>query len=386
MSNMYIPEMPITNAINELANIYIPLINGDMPYSSIPSPFLWGPPGVGKSDGINELAALLAEETGKKVKVTDIRLLLFSPIDLRGVPVADESRQFTDWLKPRILDLDSSDEVVNILFLDELSAAPQTVQAAAYQLTLNRSIGEHKLPDNTLVMAAGNRTTDRAVAYKMPSALANRMMHYEICVDFKTWAQWAIEKGNVHPYVLGYLSYDTNKLYITDKSIDEVAFPTPRSWMFVSNILNTLGKIEDIGKCHSVISGCVGMGTAIEFIAWSKVYKDLPKTEDVFNGKVANYPGSPDALYALIGNMTTYAVRKEREAETNGLTITELENVSKFCAKIPADYAMSFYINIMGSKSIQMKLMKSPSFLEWGKKHKRALASAGYSVALTGGA
>lgn len=381
MSTMYIPEMPVTNVINELASIYIPLIRGKMPYSSIPSPFLWGPPGVGKSDGINELAEVLEKETGKKVKVTDIRLLLFSPIDLRGVPIADESRQFTDWLKPRILDLDPSDKVVNILFLDELSAAPQSVQAAAYQLTLNRSIGEHKLPDNTLVMAAGNRTTDRAVAYKMPSALANRMMHYEICVDFKTWSQWAIEKGNIHPYVLGYLSYDMSKLYITDKSIDEVAFPTPRSWMFVSSILNTLGEIEDIGKCHSIISSCVGMGTAVEFIAWSKVYKDLPKTEDIFNGKTVSYPNSPDALYALIGSMTTYAVRREKETEANGLTITELENVSRFCANIPADYAMSFYINIIGSKSIQMKLMKSPSFIEWSKRHKRVLASAGYSVA-----
>ncbi len=381
MSTMYIPEMPVTNVINELASIYIPLIRGKMPYSSIPSPFLWGPPGVGKSDGINELAEVLEKETGKKVKVTDIRLLLFSPIDLRGVPIADESRQFTDWLKPRILDLDPSDKVVNILFLDELSAAPQSVQAAAYQLTLNRSIGEHKLPDNTLVMAAGNRTTDRAVAYKMPSALANRMMHYEICVDFKTWSQWAIEKGNIHPYVLGYLSYDMSKLYITDKSIDEVAFPTPRSWMFVSSILNTLGEIEDIGKCHSIISSCVGMGTAVEFIAWSKVYKDLPKTEDIFNGKTVSYPNSPDALYALIGSMTTYAVRREKETEANGLTITELENVSRFCANIPADYAMSFYINIIGSKSIQMKLMKSPSFIEWSKRHKRVLASTGYSVA-----
>lgn len=381
MSTMYIPEMPVTNVINELASIYIPLIRGKMPYSSIPSPFLWGPPGVGKSDGINELAEVLEKETGKKVKVTDIRLLLFSPIDLRGVPIADESRQFTDWLKPRILDLDPSDKVVNILSLDELSAAPQSVQAAAYQLTLNRSIGEHKLPDNTLVMAAGNRTTDRAVAYKMPSALANRMMHYEICVDFKTWSQWAIEKGNIHPYVLGYLSYDMSKLYITDKSIDEVAFPTPRSWMFVSSILNTLGEIEDIGKCHSIISSCVGMGTAVEFIAWSKVYKDLPKTEDIFNGKTVSYPNSPDALYALIGSMTTYAVRREKETEANGLTITELENVSRFCANIPADYAMSFYINIIGSKSIQMKLMKSPSFIEWSKRHKRVLASAGYSVA-----
>ena len=381
MSNMYIPEMPVTNAINELATIYIPLINGNLSYASIPSPFLWGPPGVGKSDGINELAELLSDRTGKKVIVTDIRLLLFSPIDLRGVPVADENRQFTDWLKPRILDLNPSKDIVNILFLDELSAAPQSVQAAAYQLTLNRAIGEHKLPDNTLVMAAGNRTTDRAVAYKMPSALANRMMHFDICVDFETWSQWAIEKGNIHPYVLGYLSYDMSKLYLEDKSIDEVAFPTPRSWMFVSNILNTLGELDDIGKCHSIISSCIGIGTTVEFIAWSKIYRDLPNTEDIFNGKVVNYPGSPDALYALIGSMTTYATRREKESCANGLTAAEIENVCRFCASIPADYAMSFYLNIFGTESIRLKLMKSACFMAWGKQHRRALASAGYSVA-----
>jgi len=381
MSNMYIPEMPVTNAINELATIYIPLINGNLSYASIPSPFLWGPPGVGKSDGINELAELLSDRTGKKVIVTDIRLLLFSPIDLRGVPVADENRQFTDWLKPRILDLNPSKDIVNILFLDELSAAPQSVQAAAYQLTLNRAIGEHKLPDNTLVMAAGNRTTDRAVAYKMPSALANRMMHFDICVDFKTWSQWAIEKGNIHPYVLGYLSYDMSKLYLEDKSIDEVAFPTPRSWMFVSNILNTLGELDDIGKCHSIISSCIGIGTTVEFIAWSKIYRDLPNTEDIFNGKVVNYPGSPDALYALIGSMTTYATRREKESCANGLTAAEIENVCRFCASIPADYAMSFYLNIFGTESIRLKLTKSACFMAWGKQHRRALASAGYSVA-----
>lgn len=381
MSHMNIPEMSVTNAINELATIYTPLINGNLSYSSIPSPFLWGPPGVGKSDGVNELAELLSARTGRKVVVTDIRLLLFSPIDLRGVPVADETRQFTDWLKPRILDLNPSKDIVNILFLDELSAAPQSVQAAAYQLTLNRAIGEHKLPDNTLVMAAGNRTTDRAVAYKMPSALANRMMHYDICVDFKTWAQWAIEKGNVHPYVLGYLSYDMSKLYLEDKSMDEVAFPTPRSWMFISNILNTLGDIDDISKCYSMISSCIGIGTTVEFIAWSKVMKDLPKTEDIFRGKVVKCPCSPDALYALIGSMTTYACRKEKDSETDGLSGTEIENVCRFCDSIPADYAMSFYLNLIGMESIRLKLMKCSCFMAWVKKHKRALASAGYSVA-----
>lgn len=299
---------------------------------------------------------------------------------LRGGPVADETRSFTDWLKPRILDLDDSDKTVNILFLDELSAAPQSVQAAAYQLTLNRAIGEHKLPDNTIVVAAGNRTTDRAVAYKMPSALANRMMHYEVCVDFSSWSQWAIEKGNVHPLVLGFLAYDNNKLYQIEKSSNEVAFPTPRSWMFVSNILNALGDVDDIGTCSSIIASCIGIATASEFIAWSKVYKHLPKTEDVFHGKPVKPLRSPDALYALVGSMTTYVARKEINTDVNGLSVEEIENACRFCRSIPADYAASFFVNIMAIDSIKMKLMKSTAFLAWSKQHRNALASVGYLV------
>ena len=370
MSKQCIPELPVSKVIKELATIYTPLIRNHLGYSGIPSPFLWGPPGVGKSDGIKELAEILEAKTGKKVVVTDIRLLLFSPIDLRGVPVADSTKQFTDWLKPRILDLDASDKIVNILFLDELSAAPQSVQAAAYQLTLNRAIGEHKLPENTLVCAAGNRVNDRAVAYKMPSALANRMMHFEVSVDFDSWSHWAIEKGNVHPFVLGYLSYARDKLYVEELNGEDVAFPSPRSWMFVSNILNTLGEIDNLDDYYALISSCIGMGYAIEFIGWSKVYSILPKMEDIFDGKVTSCPSSPDVLSALIASMTSFTVNKNKTGE---LLDGEMENACRFCATLPTEYAALYFLNIMPIEAIRLKLMKSANFMAWQKMHRKAL-------------
>ena len=155
----------------------------------LPAPFVWGPPGVGKSDGAKQLKAYIERHTSKKVVVTDVRLLLFSPIDLRGIPVANQEKTFAEWLKPKIFDMDSSEDVINILFLDELTAAPPAVQAAAYQLTLDRRIGEHELPGNCLVIGAGNRTTDHSVAYRMPNALANRMQHYEVSPDFDSWSK-----------------------------------------------------------------------------------------------------------------------------------------------------------------------------------------------------
>ena len=154
--NMNIPSVSVDEFVDEMMSVYIPVINAGIPVSNIPAAMLWGAPGVGKSAGIEELAEKLGRETGKRVDVTDVRLLLFSPVDLRGVPVADPERKFTDWLMPRIFDMDTSGDVINILFLDELTAAAPSVQAAAYQITLTRAVGEHKLPDNTIVMAAGN--------------------------------------------------------------------------------------------------------------------------------------------------------------------------------------------------------------------------------------
>lgn len=377
MDNEYLPKMTVSKVIEELSKVYTPLIQKNMDYSLIPSPFLWGAPGVGKSEGIGQLAEKIERETGKKVVVTDIRLLLFSPIDLRGVPVADETRTFTDWLKPRILDLDASEQVVNILFLDELSAAPQSVQAAAYQITLNRAIGEHRLPKNTIVMAAGNRVSDKSVAYRMPSALANRMMHFEIAVDFQSWSKWAITYGNVHPFILGYLSYDNSKLYMEERNLDEVAFPTPRSWMFLSNILHAIGENEDMGKLFGLISGCIGMGTAAEFQGWCRVYQYLPKPEEIFQGKAVECPKSPDVLYALIAVMTTYAVKKEEEGLGKGLSMEELENACAFCNKLPADYATCFFFNLMEIESLRLKMMRCVSFTSWRKLHSKVLNMAG---------
>lgn len=359
--NTNISKMSVNNVIELLATMYIPLIKSNLSFSTLPSPFLWGPPGVGKSDAVKELAEIIEEKTGKKVVVTDIRLLLFSPVDLRGVPVAvaDEEKRFAEWLRPRIFDLDDSEEVINLIFLDELSAAPQSVQAAAYQLTLNRAVGEHKLPENTLVIAAGNRLTDHAVAYKMPSALANRMIHFEIGIYFKAWSEWAIEQ-NVHPYVLGYLSFDSMKLYSEEKIANEVAFPTPRSWMFVSNILNTVDETEDISKYLPLIAGCIGMATAVEFVAWTKIYKNIPSVKDVFDGKVVECPRAHDAVYALLSKMITYA--NQREAEDGGITLEELENVCVYSRKFPSDFGSLFVLQLFRNESIRPKLKKVQEF------------------------
>ena len=364
--NLNIPNISVTELVNQLCTLYCGAVDTKTKFSLLPTPFLWGPAGIGKSDGIKQIAEKLSRMTSKKVAVTDVRLLLFSPVDLRGVPVADEHKQFTNWLKPRIFDMDSSDAVINLLFLDELSAAPQSVQAAAYQITLDRRIGEHRLPENCIVIAAGNRTTDQSVSYKMPKALCNRLMHYNIQSDFESWKRWATQAG-IDSRIIGYLGFDNSKLCAEPESSD-LAYPTPRSWTFVSNILKTLDHAGDFKSCHPMICACVGSDTAVAFETWCRVCDSLPSADEIMRGVCHIYPKTQDALYALTASLTA-AVR----AKADRLRQNELDNVCEYASHFPADFAMTFFKDLNSLANAKLLLMKSRPMQDWLAKNKNRL-------------
>ena len=205
----------VNQIVSLLSRAYIKLIKNGTPLKSFPSVMLWGPPGIGKSQGVREIACNIQAKTGKKVSITDVRLLLFNPVDLRGIPTTNADKTLSVWLKPQIFQMDESEDVINILFLDEITAAPQSVQAAAYQITLDRVIGEHKLPENCIVIAAGNRVTDKSVAYNMPRALANRLLHITVKGDPDSWHDWAVKSG-IHRFVTSFLEYNPTALMRSD--------------------------------------------------------------------------------------------------------------------------------------------------------------------------
>lgn len=362
MENTYnIPSVTIGKVIDQLTELYTSAYYSDV-LSMIPSVALWGPMGVGKSTAVRTVAERLSKQIGVSVTVTDVRLLNFSPIDLRGIPSADANKEFTVWLKPKIFDL--SGEGVHILFLDEISAAPQSLQAAAYQIALDKRIGEHELPENCIVICAGNRTTDRSVAFRMPKALANRLIHFEVCSDFESWYMWAVEH-NIDERVIGYLAFDNSRLNV-EAGVEELAFPTPRSWEFVSRLLKTTGKTPE--ELHELISGCVGVSNADEFETWCRVYKTLPTTEEILSGKYTARVKGADVMYALISSLLTCILQRKEM-----LSSQELENVCLYVSRFPADFASLFFRGLLRIEDMNMKLAAISSFLEWMKKNKRFL-------------
>jgi hypothetical protein len=244
--------------------------------------FLWGLPGVGKSDLMQQIAD---DEVLGKTLLIDLRVALFEPTDLRGYPVPNMETGQMQWLPPS--DLPTEEQAAEyetvILFLDELNSAAPAVQAAGYQLTLNRRIGAYKLPDNVVIIAAGNRESDKGVTYRMPTPLANRFVHLELRVDFESWLDWAVA-NRIHEDVVGYCSFAKADLCDFDPRSSGRSFATPRSWSFVSEFLQD--KTISDNELTDLVAGSVGEGIAVKFMIHRKVAKDMPNPEDILAGKV----------------------------------------------------------------------------------------------------
>lgn len=233
---------------------------------------LWGQPGIGKSE--------MVEQLGKKLerRTIDIRLLLMDPTDLRGIPFKNSSDKMV-WAPPILFPQDPND--TSIILLDEITAAAPSVQAAALQLVLNRRIGEYVLPKGVSIIAAGNRESDKTAAQKMPSALANRFVHLAIGFNFDVWREWAFTNG-IHPHVIGFLSAFQNCANTFNPKNNYKVFATPRTWTFVSQIL-TSGLPEDL--LMDTIAGTVGEGVMLQFRTHRQHATKLPNPDEVLTGK-----------------------------------------------------------------------------------------------------
>ena len=336
--------------------------------------FLWGPPGIGKSEVVQEIA----DELGGLM--IDLRMAQMEPTDIRGIPFFNKELNKMDWAEP----VDLPDEATAskyptvVLFLDEMNSAPPAVQAAGYQLILNRRVGKYKLPDNVVIVAAGNRDSDKGVTYRMPMPLANRFVHIEMRPDFTAWQNWAVNKG-IHKDVVGYLSFAKQDIYDFNSKSSSRAFATPRSWCFVSDLLNDEENVDQ-DTLFNLVSGAVGDGLAVKFMAHRKVAGKMPNPADILSGKVKDLSVKEiSAMYSLTISMC-YELRDALENK-------KVDN-KKFheMAQYFFEYIMANFeteLVVMGAK-IALKTYKLPiepsqlkNFDEFHKKYGKYIVEAG---------
>ena len=279
--------------------------------------FIHGSPGIGKSYIVNDVASK------NNLEIIDVRLSQLDAVDLRGIPSIANGE--TVWMPPVFLPKEENSD--GILFLDELNSAPLSVQAAIYQLVLDRKIGEYTMPKGWKIVCAGNKIDDKGIVFKLPSPLINRMVHIVLEAKYEDFKVWAI-KNDIHPFIIGFLGFRPDLLSSEVPSSSETnpAFCTPRAWSMLSNILLSN---QDINKISPIVYGTVGYGAGIEFSSFVKVYKTLPDIDAILDGKALDVPSEPSSLYAL----SAAVIEKYNN-------INQAKNIFAYSKHLPVEFAV----------------------------------------------
>ena len=312
--------------------------------------FLWGPPGIGKSS----IVAQIAKE--EEIECIDLRLSLLDPTDLRGIPFFNTNDNSAVWAPASFLPDGSKEK--GILFLDELNTAAPMVQASAYQLILDRKIGEYTLPEGWSIVAAGNRESDKGVVFRMAAPLANRFVHLEMEVDANEWKKWA-KKANIDTSIIAFISYRPDALFAFNTQKDEKAFATPRTWEYVNEILASK---PDEDLLLTMIKGSIGEELAASFLGFRSVEKNLPDIEDILNGKKVEVPQDSSSLHIL---STALTMRIDDETRAK-----ELNNLIMFTLDIPGEFAVMI-IQDLRDRSIELDYLSNWPL--WMKKFNKLL-------------
>ncbi len=248
---------------------------------------LWGAPGVGKSEIVAQVAA------GEAVALIDLRLSQLEPSDLRGIPFREGDH--VEWSVPSMMPDTGRHGPAGILFLDEINAAVPSVAAAAYQLILDRRLGDYRVPDGWAIFAAGNRLGDRGITYAMPAPLANRFTHLEVEPDPEDWQAWARGQG-VDPRLRAFLDTRRDLLLDFRPDAEAHAFPTPRSWAFADRALKKFADAPDL--LAPALAGCVGESAAAALLRFLDT--GLPTVDALLAGETSAIPDDPDGQLTLV--------------------------------------------------------------------------------------
>jgi hypothetical protein len=309
-------------------------------------PFIAAAPGIGKSTIVRQFA------NDNQLNFIDTRLSYCAPTDVRGFPYIDRSDASAPTMK-FATPADYPRTPGNVWLWDEYTLAPKAVQNVSLQATLDKVIGDYRIPDDTLVVLAGNRSIDRANVERLGSAAQNRIMEITLETDHDEWTTWGLN-NNVHEMVIAYLQMCPGHLSDFDGSKWKGgAFASPRSWEMVSNLLRHAP--SDTGVRMVMIAGLVGQAVGTQFNAFCSVYDNLPDVNAILlSPDTADVPSEPSVQYALA------------TALANKSTVKNFDRVLRYTDRMPkAIDVLTVKLAIRGNQTGPNSPVRNPAFTKW---------------------
>jgi hypothetical protein len=344
--------------------------------------FIWGAPGIGKTDIVNQAA----KELG--IDCIEFILSMRDPVDFLGLPSVErtspEEREKTglfgrtiynppsEWpvAKVKLAGDNGPEDKGGILFFDEMNRANPSVLASSLTLLVSGKVGNYKLPSNWVIISAGNRKEEAPNVTEIEGALANRVDMVNYVPTLKGFEDWSAKRegGPVEKKILEFLNFKKDFFHSLDPDQQSAhgaaPWPSPRSWAKASKHIQAekqlLGRELTEKEAFNIMKSKVGIAAANEF----REYLDFSKTfstEDIDKIIVApdRVPLPPvdnaPATWAII-NAVVYHLRDKK------LTADNFSNVIKYAIRMKSpEYAMKF---IQGVFHANPHLQKDPTAID----------------------
>lgn len=310
--------------------------------------FLRGPSGIGKSEVVFQTSDLLSQYINNWRGVIDLRLGQMDVTDMRGVPFVN-ARGRTQWAMPEFV----PSEGAGILFLDELTSAPASMQAVAYQIMLTPQ--DFGIPPEWMVIAAGNNKSDRGATFNIVGPLQNRLCDISVNTTLDDFSNHGISKG-LKPEILSFLRDRPDLLHKFETTGDMKPFASPRAWFAVDATMDLDLPQQDRVE---LFRGDVGEEAAMAFETHLRVYETMPRIDDILAGEDIDLPKELNVRYCIAMGLATR------------LDKTNFDKAWGFLKKMPGDIqTLTIKLAYKRDKTISA----SAAFTQWAVKNQLAFA------------
>lgn len=313
------------------------------------STFIWGDHGCGKSSIVKSIS----KEKG--YRVIDFRVAQVESIDVAGMyyPVDFEGNTAIENLAPTYY-MDMVESALKnggdskiCLFFDEINMARRETMNACFEMVLDRSVKGKKMPDDVIIICAGNPETDDYDTTPMSESLKDRMIHLYLSADKTGFSTWA-ENNGIHRDVMHFAS--SGHMEFKDSGFRAKLKPSSRSLHRLSDVLKFgLEKsVED-----EVIMGILGIELGVQFIKNRQEPEKAFDAEEMmnFSTNVKNFdrfksycnPENTrlDILGASMNSFESFVQNTNRE-----LTETEVDSIGMFMMQLPSELLYKFWKGI----------------------------------------
>jgi hypothetical protein len=310
------------------------------------TPMLHGSPGTSKS----ALGRQIAKENN--LMFIDVRLSSMDPVDLNGLLTLDKESNKASYTPMDLFPLEKDTVPAGyagwLIMFDEINSASLSIQAACYRIILDRQVGTHNLHKNVAMIAAGNKSTDKAIVNRMSTAMQSRLVHLDIVPNPKGWLEWA-EEVNIDYRIRAFIGFSPDSLHVFNPNHNDFTFANSRTWEFVHKIIHTWATIP-LSKLP-ILAGTIGEGVARSFLTYCEIFTKLPTIDQIkANPETTNIPVEASIKYAI----SALLVHHVTEANINSLM--------KYINRLPIEFQV---ITLKSSLRKNPKLIQSEEIKKW---------------------